>query len=91
MRRNRGGESSCMTTVGPWRRCAIRLKTDLDGNPPNFHLTGREVGDTPHFERSLDIGPDIRPRIVMTDKGYDGQVGIRTCRAAEHRTLRAAR
>jgi hypothetical protein len=51
----------------------IHLKTDLDGNPLDFHLTGGEVSDSIQFETSLDIGPDIRPRMVMTDKGYDSQ------------------
>ena len=52
----------------------IHLKTDLDGNPLDFHLTGGEVSDSTQFETSLDIGPDIRPRIAMTDKGYDSGV-----------------
>ena len=30
------------------------------------------------FETSLDIGPDIRPRIAMTDKGYDSQANRAT-------------
>jgi transposase len=47
----------------------IHLKTDLDGNPLDFHLTGGEASDSTQFETSLDIGPDIRPRIAMTDKG----------------------
>ena len=51
----------------------IHLKTDLDGNPLDFHLTGGEASDSKQFETSLDIGPDIRPRIAMTDKGYDSQ------------------
>jgi transposase len=51
----------------------INLKTDLDGNPLDFHLTGGEVNDSTQFETLLDIGPDIRPRIAMTDKGYDSQ------------------
>ncbi|MEJ0044730.1 MAG: transposase [Rhodospirillales bacterium] len=51
----------------------IHLKTDLDGNPLDFHLTGGEVSDSTQFETSLDIGPDIRPRIAITDKGYDSQ------------------
>src|SRR5215469_5953151 len=52
----------------------IHLKTDLDGNPLDFHLTGGEVSDSIQFETSLDIGPDIRPRrIVMSDKGSDSQ------------------
>ena len=29
------------------------------------------ASDGTQFETSLDIGPDIRPRIAMTDKGYD--------------------
>ena len=49
----------------------IHLKTDLDGHPLDFHLTGGEVSDSTEFETSLDIGPDIRPRIAVTDKGYD--------------------
>ena len=49
----------------------IHLKTDLDGRPLDFHLTGGEASDSTEFETSLDIGPDIRPRIAVTDKGYD--------------------
>jgi transposase len=51
----------------------IHLKTDLDGMPLDFHLTGGEASDSTQFETSLDIGPDIRPRIAITDKGYDSQ------------------
>ena len=46
----------------------IHLKTDLDGNPLDFHLTGGEASDSTEFETSLDIGPDIRPRVAITDK-----------------------
>jgi transposase len=49
----------------------IHLKTDLEGHPLDFHLTGGEASDSTEFEKSLDIGPDIRPRIAVTDKGYD--------------------
>lgn len=49
----------------------IHIKTDLDGHPLDFHLTGGEVSDSTQFETSLDIGPDMCPRIAMTDKGYD--------------------
>ena len=51
----------------------IHLKTDLDGNPLDFHLTGGEASDSTQFETSLDIGPDVCPRIAMTDKGYDSE------------------
>ena len=59
----------------------IHLKTDLDGNPLDFHLTGGEASDSTQFETSLDIGPDIRPRIAMTDRGYDSQVNRAAARA----------
>ena len=59
----------------------IHLKTDLDGHPLDFHLTGGEAGDSPEFETSLDIGPDIRPRIAMTDKGYDSRANRDAARA----------
>jgi transposase len=49
----------------------IHIKTDLEGHPLDFHLTGGEVSDSTEFETSLDIGPDIRPRFAVTDKGYD--------------------
>jgi transposase len=49
----------------------IHLKTDRDGGPLDFHLTRGEASDSTQFETSLDIGPDIRPRIAVTDKGYD--------------------
>jgi transposase len=59
----------------------IHLKTDLDGNPLDFHLTGGEASDSTQFETSLDIGPDIRPRIAMTDKGYDSKANRAAARA----------
>lgn len=29
------------------------------------------MSDTTQFETSLDLGPDITPRVAITDKGYD--------------------
>ena len=49
----------------------FHLKTDLDGRPLDFRLTPGEASDSTQFETSLDIGPDIRPRIAVIDKGYD--------------------
>ena len=70
----------------------IHLKTDLDGNPLDFHLTGGEASDSTQFETSLDIGPNIRPRIAMTDKGYDSEANrARHSRAASIRLSRAAK
>ena len=59
----------------------IHLKTDLDGRPLDFHLTGGEASDSTEFETSLDIGPDIRPRIAVTDKGYDSRANRDAARA----------
>ena len=53
----------------------------LGGNPPDFHLTGGGAGDGIRFETLLDIGPDIRPRIAVADKGYDSQANRTAMRA----------
>ncbi len=51
----------------------IHLKTDFDGLPIAFHLTGGEKSDSRSFETLLDIGPDITPRAALGDKGYDAR------------------
>jgi len=48
----------------------IHLKTDFDGHPIAFDLTGGEKGDAPHFPILLGLGPDIEPRAAVADKGY---------------------
>ena len=58
----------------------IHLKTDLDGLPIAFHLTGGEVHDSTQLATSLDIGPDITPRAAMTDKGNDSKSNRAACR-----------
>lgn len=47
------------------------MKTDHDGLPIAFDLTGGEASDSRHFETLLNLGPDARPRAVVADKGYD--------------------
>ena len=47
------------------------MKTDKKGHPIGFYLTGGEASDSRNFETLLDIGPDIAPRAVVADKGYD--------------------
>jgi IS5 family transposase len=59
----------------------IHLKTDLDGRPLDFQLTPGEASDSTQFETSLDIGPDVRPRIAITDKGYDSDANRLAARA----------
>ena len=51
----------------------IHLKTDFSGLPLAFVLTGGEAGDSPQFETLLDLGPDVRPRAALADKGYDSK------------------
>jgi transposase len=38
-----------------------------------FDLTGGQASDSRHFATLLDIGPDITPRAVLGDKGYDSK------------------
>ena len=59
----------------------IHLKTDFRGLPLGFHLTGGEVSDSTQLQTSLDIGPDVRPRAALTDKGCDAQANRAACRA----------
>jgi IS5 family transposase len=47
------------------------LKTDHDGFPIAFELTGGEAADSPMFEALIDAGPNETPRAVVCDKGYD--------------------
>jgi transposase len=58
----------------------IHLKCDLDGLPLAFHLTGGEASDSRHFETLLDLGPDITPRAVVGDKGYDSKANRKGAR-----------
>src|SRR5712691_12158813 len=58
----------------------IHLKTDFDGLPLAFHLTGGEASDSRNFEILLDIGPDIAPRAVLGDKGYDAKANRQAAR-----------
>jgi transposase len=59
--------------------CKIHLKTDFDGLPIAFHLTGGQISDSTQLTTSLDIGPEIKPRAAMTDKGYDSKVNRAAC------------
>jgi hypothetical protein len=80
-RRKRGQQRQALWRSRGGFSTKIHLKTDLDGNPLDFHLTGGEASDSTQFETSLDIGPDIRPRIAITDKGYDSAANRAVARA----------
>ena len=47
------------------------MKTDHDGLPIAFELTGGEAADSPMFGALIDAGPDGPARAVIGDKGYD--------------------
>ena len=56
------------------------MKTDFDGLPIAFALTGGEASDSPHFSTLMNLGPDVRPRAVVADKGYDSTANRRIAR-----------
>ena len=59
----------------------IHAKSDASGDIIAFDLTGGEVADAPHFETLLEIGPDIRPRAAICDKGYASKANRAAARA----------
>ncbi|MDI4663504.1 transposase [Xanthobacter autotrophicus] len=59
----------------------MHLKSDFDGRPIAFHLTGGEVGDSPLFKLLLDLGPYVTPRAALADKGYDAKANRAIARA----------
>ncbi len=58
----------------------IHIKTDFDRLPIAAYLTAGEVSDCTQLETSLDIGPGIKPRVALTDKGYDSAANRAACR-----------
>ena len=70
-RRKRGQENQALGRSRGGFGTKIHLKTDFDGLPITFDLTGGEAGGSPHFETLMDLGPDVRPRVIVADKGYD--------------------
>jgi hypothetical protein len=59
----------------------IHLKTDSDGHPITFEITGGEKAEAPMFEILLRLGPDAAPRAVVADKGYDSRAKRAAARA----------
>lgn len=51
----------------------IHAKSDASGDIIAFDLTGGEASDARQFETLLDIGPDIKPRAAIADKGYSSK------------------
>jgi transposase len=49
--------------------------------PLDFHLTGAEASDSRQFETLLDLDPEVTPRAVIADKGYDAKANRQAARA----------
>ena len=65
------------SSIRPWAAHAAGSRLKSTSRPISTaalsisNLTPGEASDSTEFETSLDIGPDVRPRIAITDKGYD--------------------
>ena len=51
----------------------IHLKCDYNGLPLDFNLTGNEASDIKQFDILLENGPEVTPRGIVADKGYDAK------------------
>ncbi|WP_166144835.1 IS5 family transposase [Methylosinus sp. RM1] len=69
-RRKRGQEGQALGRSRGGFTTKIHAKADASGTIIGFDLTGGEASDARHFETLLDIGPDMKPRAVVCDKGY---------------------
>jgi transposase len=79
-RRKRGQTGQALGRSRGGFSTKIHLKCDFDGLPLAFHLTGGQASDSRNFETLLDIGPDITPRAVIGDKGYDSKANRKAAR-----------
>jgi transposase len=80
-RSQRGQETQALGRSRGGFTTKIHAKSDASGDIIAFDLTGGEAADAPHFETLLDIGPDIRPRAAICDKGYAGKANRAAARA----------
>ena len=82
-RRKRGQDGEALGRSRGGFSTKIHLKTDLDGYPIGFHLTGGEASDSRNFEVLLDLGPDVDPApLSRTRAMMRRQIGTR--RATRH-------
>lgn len=79
-RGQRGQESQALGRSRGGFSTKIHLTTDNDGHVIAFDLTGGEKSDAPQFQVLGDLGPDINPRAVLGDKGYDSKANHELCR-----------
>ena len=79
-RRKRGQKDQALGRSRGGFSTKIHLKTDFDGHPIAFDLTGGEKGDAPHFPILLGLGPDVDPRVAIGDKGYASKANRQAAR-----------
>ena len=70
-RRRRGSQALGRSRGGFTTK--IHAKSDASGGIIAFDLTGGEASDARHFETLLDMGPDVKPRVALGDKGYSSK------------------
>ncbi|MCT4496112.1 hypothetical protein ACFPK2_20885, partial [Bosea minatitlanensis] len=58
---------SFLCSASPNSAALTTRKTDFDGHPIAFDLTGGEKSDAPHFPILLGHGPDIDPGATVGD------------------------
>ncbi|WP_333834845.1 IS5 family transposase [Rubrimonas sp.] len=80
-RRQRGAEANGLGRSRGGYSTKIHLKTDFDGRPIAFEITGGEKADAPMFETLPHLGPDAAPRAVVADKGFDSRANRAAARA----------
>jgi transposase len=80
-RSKRGQEGQALGRSRGGFTTKIHAKSDASGDIIAFDLTGGEASDARHFETLLDIGPDIRPRAAICDKGYASKANREAARA----------
>ena len=80
-RSKRGQEGQALGRSRGGFTTKIHAKSDASGDIIAFDLTGGEAFDRRRFETLLDIGPDIRPRAVICDKGYASNANRDAARA----------
>ncbi|MCT4493017.1 IS5 family transposase [Bosea minatitlanensis] len=80
-RRQRGQQGQAPGRSRGGFSAKIHLKTDFDGHPIAFDLTGGEKSDAPHFPILLGHGPDIDPGATVGDKGYASKANRQAARS----------
>ena len=89
-RRKKGAGTAGARDTAQGFTTKIHAKSDALRDIIAFDPTGGEASDARHFNVLLDIGPDIRPRAVICDKGYASKANREAARAARHSSRHSA-